>query len=59
MLTDTLNLFTLCHTECPENFAGGLYWEVAFEGDTVTQPCRDIDSIFRYINITYSATSVR
>ena len=27
---------------------GGLFWNVAFDGDIVSRPCRDIDSIFRY-----------
>ena len=27
---------------------GGLFWNVAFDGDIVSRPCRNIDSIFRY-----------
>ena len=34
--------------ECLEDFVGGLFWNVAFDGDIVSRPCRNIDSIFRY-----------
>ena len=36
------------YTECFEDFSSGLYWEVAFDGDTVSKPCRDVDERFRY-----------
>ena len=36
-----------CFSECLEEFSGGLFWEVAFDGDTVARPCRDIDDRFR------------
>ena len=34
-------------TVCPEDFSGGLFWEVAYDGDTLAKPCRDVDQIFR------------
>ena len=33
-------------TVCPEDFAG-LFWEVAYDGDVLAKPCRDVDQRFR------------
>ena len=36
-------------SECLEDIAGGVFWEVAFDGDTVAKPCRTVDERFRYV----------
>ena len=36
-------------TECLEDFSGGVFWDVAFDGDTVAKPCRAVDERFRYV----------
>ena len=36
---------------CLEGFAGGIYWGVAFDGETVAKPCRDVDKRFRCVNL--------
>ena len=44
------DVFTVCLSiECLEDFTGGLFWEVAFDGDEVSKPCRAIDERFRYL----------
>ena len=42
-------LFISSLAECLEDFSGGLFWEVVFDGDLVERACRDIDEKFRYI----------
>ena len=38
-------------TECLEDFSGGFFWDVAFDGDTVAKPCRAVDERFRYVRL--------
>ena len=42
-------ILTFLSVECLEDFTGGLFWEVAFEGDTIAKPCTAIDNSFRYV----------
>ena len=37
--------------ECFEDFSGGLFWEIAFDEDTIAKPCQDIDNSFRFVLI--------
>jgi hypothetical protein len=32
--------------KCLEDFSGGVFWDVAFDGDTVAKPCRAVDERF-------------
>jgi hypothetical protein len=45
--------FVKVREKCLGDFAGGLFWEVAFDGDTVTRPCKAIDDSFSLVVKVY------
>ena len=51
-LTSVLIFKCLLITGCLEDLSGGLFWSTAFDGDTVSRPCRDVDESFRCIVLT-------
>ena len=48
----------LFFTECFEDFTRGLFWSVAYDGDTVAKPCRNVDERFRFVHIMLTTDSI-